>query len=287
MTNTTVINNNDFHATMEYAWKASFLSLMRPGVRDELVTQDGRSFSREFPGLLQEYWRVVHDCTVIDPFRLGWLLDLLFTVRLTEGDIVECGTFRGGSGILMALALRRLRVNKVIHLFDSFQGLPEPHAHKDKGYKRGQFKADYQACVSRICELGLDDIIHVHKGWFKNTIRSFLDCSSGKISLLHIDCDLYTSTEDCFSLLYPSVSSSGVIILDDFNDGHRELFHVGPAPQCFFRKGEYRGSQDSIITDAGFDYCFMKLFHDTHYITWLNEIIEGNYRDHFTRFFTK
>ena len=301
MKNAAVINNDDFHATMEYAWKVSFLSLMRPAIRDELVLDGACSFSRELPGFLRDNWGSLSDCTIIDPFRLGWLLDLLFTVQSTEGDIVECGAFRGGSSILMALALQKLSVNKVIHVFDSFQGLPDPHINKDKGYKRGQFKADYDACITRIRDLGLEHIIRVHKGWFADTIKDFLASSPTKISLLHIDCDLYTSTKDCFSLFYPFVSPSGVVVLDDFNDGgrgektavlelmigHRELFHVGPAPQCFFRKGEYCKSQGSIFTDGGFDYDLAKLFQDTDYITWLNKLLQGNYRDYFNRFLSK
>src|SRR2546430_11735615 len=104
MTSYAMIGNDEFHTAMELPWKLSFLSLMRPVVRDELAMDFSYSFSRALPGFLRKHWAALHDCTIIDPFRLGWLLDLLWEVRLGEGDIVECGTFRGGSGILMSLA---------------------------------------------------------------------------------------------------------------------------------------------------------------------------------------
>jgi hypothetical protein len=298
MSNFNLIEKDDFHAAMESAWKGSFMAVMRADVRDELATQSGFKFSRKLPGLIQEFWPIIREATIVDPFRLGWILDMLHETLEVEGDIAECGSFRGGSAILMALTLKRLRSDKKIHVFDSFEGLPEPDASKDKGYKKGQFKGNYEVCVSKIRELGLEDTIHVHKGWFNETIGAVLKEEDLKLSLFHVDCDLYESTRDCFSLLYPRVSRSGMVILDDFNDGGRgeklavlelsgetrELFHVGPAPQCSFKKGQSVIQGGTVVTDAGSDYAFDQLFQDTNYCEWLNEVMGTDFKQDILRF---
>src|SRR5262249_42736311 len=47
-----------------------------------------------------------------------------FNVR---GDFVECGSYAGGAGFLMAHALREAGVHdRRVWLFDSFEGLPAP-----------------------------------------------------------------------------------------------------------------------------------------------------------------
>jgi hypothetical protein len=292
MSDSQLVESDAFHSVMELAWKVSFLSLMRPVVTDELVGSGTYSFSEKLPGFVLKNWSIIREFTIIDPFRLGSLLDRLHAASVLEGAIVECGSYRGGSAILMALALKSMGIKKEIHIFDSFEGLPEPHDQKDKGYKRGQFKADYAACVAKVNELGLADTINVHKGWFDDTITRFLDSRSVEIALLHIDCDLYASTRDCFSRLYPCVCNSGVVVLDDFNDGGRgekiatlelmtgrpELMQIGPAPQCFFVKSGATSGGGVIIQDGWFKYSFDELFRNTEYISWLNDLMQDDYK---------
>jgi O-methyltransferase len=46
--------------------------------------------------------------------------------RNIEGDVVECGTARGGSAALMGLTLNQLHSDRMLWVFDSFEGLPPP-----------------------------------------------------------------------------------------------------------------------------------------------------------------
>ena len=43
-----------------------------------------------------------------------------------DGDIVECGVWRGGCSIAMALALKQLKSSKKVILFDTFGGMTKP-----------------------------------------------------------------------------------------------------------------------------------------------------------------
>src|SRR5687767_2846300 len=43
-----------------------------------------------------------------------------------EGDLAECGVWRGGSAMMMALALRRFGAERRIWLYDTFSGMTAP-----------------------------------------------------------------------------------------------------------------------------------------------------------------
>ena len=55
-----------------------------------------------------------------------------------EGDVLECGVFRGGTALLQALTMhaRASRHHRMLHLFESFEGMPETVQGVDR-LKRG------------------------------------------------------------------------------------------------------------------------------------------------------
>jgi len=275
-------SNFKLHQMMEGIWASTFVSLMRPSYTKGLF-DEGLQFSQKFAPFLNENYSKYREITLIDPFRMGVILDLMHEVKDLPGVIVECGSYKGGCGILMALLLRDLGVNKEIHLFDSFQGLPEP-AVNDKGYKKGQFVSDFDKLQQLIEELELNNV-KLHKGWFSDTVPSFV-MENNKICLLHIDCDLYDSTKASLYPLYPLVVDGGGVVLDDFNDGgggekmavldflknQNIVLNIGPAPQVYFKKNSVRNTDNrSCIHDSTFDYDFGKLINNVVYTKWLEE----------------
>ena len=149
--------------------------------------------------------------------------------------MVECGVWKGGAAGLMALAHLhdRARAERALHLFDSWEGLPEPRADFDgqraldyaSGHASGALKSIGQ-CVSSMEEASelLEsticyprDLLHYHKGWFQETLARDGD-SLGAIALLRLDGDWYDSTKICLEELYPRVRKHGVVVIDDY--GH-------------------------------------------------------------------
>ena len=147
------------------------------------------------------------------------------------GALVECGVWRGGAAAMMVLA--HLRSGSVpwrhIHLFDSWQGLPEPDEEHD-----GKFAVDFSGggkggALKPIgqCVAGLDEtrtlleeeigypaeLIHYHVGWFQETLPR---TDVGEIALLRLDGDWYESTRVCLEHLYSKVVKNGVVVLDDY-----------------------------------------------------------------------
>jgi hypothetical protein len=147
------------------------------------------------------------------------------------GDIVECGVWRGGSMMLVALTLMaRGDTSRDLYLYDTFEGMNEPTA-TDLSHT-GESAAAQLARTTKgdgvWCEAGLDDVqanlwstgyprerIHFVKGPVEQTIPGTLP---RHVALLRLDTDWYESTRHELTHLYPLLARQGVMIIDDY--GH-------------------------------------------------------------------
>lgn len=148
------------------------------------------------------------------------------------GDFVECGVWRGGSAGLMGLVLRDFDRSgrRKLHLFDSFEGLPEPR--EEDGLKAAEYSGGVnsgQLTSVHQCEAGIDlvksflfgrlglakDKIVFHQGWFQNTLP-VLGEEPKQISVLRLDGDWYESTKVCLDHLYDRLAIGGTVLLDDY-----------------------------------------------------------------------
>jgi len=119
----------------------------------------------------------------------------------SEGLWLEAGVFYGRSIQLLAKATER-----VVHGFDSFEGLPED-------WKAGEQKGSYST-GGRVPSV--PDNVRLHKGWFEHSLPVFLQQHTGPVSLLHVDCDLYSSTRTVLEQLADRFVEGTVLIFDDF-----------------------------------------------------------------------
>lgn len=123
------------------------------------------------------------------------------------GDVVECGSYRGGSAAVIG---QSLSAGRTLWVLDSFQGMPEV-SQQDNFHKAGDF-ADTNAETVRggLRQLGVQ--ANVVPGFFSETLGRLPE----RISLAHIDCDLYEAVRDCLAAVYPRMERGGVILLDDY-----------------------------------------------------------------------
>jgi O-methyltransferase len=150
--------------------------------------------------------------------------------RNVPGALVECGVWRGGSTGLMGLALRSHGQTRPVHLFDSFEGLPEPGPRDGavaKDYSGGRAEgrltpiARCDANQGHVRSFLLEQLkldsnqVHFHRGWFQDTVPA--DAKGiGPIAVLRLDGDWYDSTKICLEHLYPLLSAGGAVIMDDY-----------------------------------------------------------------------
>ena len=148
-----------------------------------------------------------------------------------DGDIVECGVWRGGSMMAAALTMLECGARRRIHLFDTFEGMPPPAA-ADRDLT-GVSAATLLAAEQR--ESGdtwayspLDqvranlrstgypaELVRFVPGRVEETIP---EAAPERIAVLRLDTDWYESTRHELEHLYPRLAVGGVLIVDDY--GH-------------------------------------------------------------------
>jgi O-methyltransferase len=149
--------------------------------------------------------------------------------RRIPGDFVECGVWRGGSMMAVALTLLDLGAQtRRLHLFDTFEGMPAPSdADRDlHGQPAEQYLDDDRARTELICPLdqvrqtlagtGYDPgLMSFVAGKVETTLPA---AAPDQIALLRLDTDWYASTRHELRHLYPRLVPGGVLIIDDY--GH-------------------------------------------------------------------
>lgn len=138
--------------------------------------------------------------------------------RGIPGDVVECGTARGGSAALMGLALKRLNAtDRKLWVFDTFEGLPPPTA-DDPDFEianlyTGTCVGSMDDVRASFARLGISGPVELVKGLFQDTLPQ---TPIETIAVLHIDGDWYDSVKTCLENLYDKVAEGGVIQIDDY-----------------------------------------------------------------------
>ena len=168
--------------------------------------------------------------------RAGLILGVDHIVKHgVPGDIVECGVWRGGSMMAVALALMaRGDTSRHLYLYDTYEGMSEP-TEADRSHTGETAAAQLQRTERGQgvwCEAGLDDVqanlwstgypreqIHFVQGKVEDTIPG-PDGQNipASIALLRLDTDWYESTKHELLHLYPRLQSRGLLIIDDY--GH-------------------------------------------------------------------
>jgi len=161
--------------------------------------------------------RLIPRHTMIAPRLLAAMHELAADAfrRGVPGDIVECGTWNGGSLALLGTAMP----GRDAWAFDSFQGLPAPSGEDPEIVRSGWYEGWNLGSPERVAEAwarsGLPKAsLHVVKGWFEQT---FPRTEIPAIAVLHIDADWYASVRLCLETWYDRVSEGGVVMLNDWN----------------------------------------------------------------------
>jgi O-methyltransferase len=143
--------------------------------------------------------------------HLAMALKILETPPEVEGDIVECGTWKGGSAANLSLVCRI--TNRKLRVYDSFQGLPEgdPRDRQASGYKKGDFCGTLEEVKRNIQRYGALESCEFIPGWFSDTLPQL----SRPVLLAFLDVDLEASLDTCVKCIWPHLTSQGYIFTDE------------------------------------------------------------------------
>ena len=157
------------------------------------------------------------------------------TIGGIPGAVMEFGVLGGWSARIFCEVMRDIFNLNNVYLFDSFEGLPEYTSAVDRNsYEIGgrnvwsdkmKFPADFlkqfgQAhqwhIRDRLSEVIRPDRIIVRQGFYSETLK---DPPREKVSVAHIDCDLYQSTIEVLEGLHHGncLQDGTVLLFDDWN----------------------------------------------------------------------
>jgi O-methyltransferase len=199
-----------------------------------------RPRTAEHPDLSGEDWAIldrVAGCTMTSVERQ---IALIHAVRHLvrheiQGSFVECGVWRGGSSMAIALTLAQEGdTARDLFLYDTFEGMTRPQdvdRARDGSSAQSQLDLDAQRTGLVWAVAGLEDVqrnlrstgypeerLHYVRGPVETTLPSRRP--AGPIALLRLDTDWYESTKHELTHLFPLLSDGGILIVDDY--GHWE-----------------------------------------------------------------
>ncbi len=118
------------------------------------------------------------------------------------GQLLDLGVYKGAS----TRALARIFPEETIHGFDSFEGLPDDWAHVPKG--------TFGDMAGTLPDM--PDNVSLYKGWFSETLPVWrTEYPEPNISMLRVDCDIYSSTVDIFNAVGDMLHPNAIIVFDE------------------------------------------------------------------------
>jgi O-methyltransferase len=181
----------------------------------------------------REIFKRVQPFTMTSYERIRALVESVeYVVRnQISGSVVECGVWKGGSMMAAALALLEMgESDRQLFLYDTFTGMSKP-TDMDVSFSGESAEQTYskqQSTGEGWCEASLSEVRHnllstgypeekmtFVQGSVEETLRKTIP---DRIAILRLDTDWYESTQCELEVLYPRLSSHGVLIVDDY--GH-------------------------------------------------------------------
>jgi O-methyltransferase len=114
--------------------------------------------------------------------------------------------YKGGTAKLLAQA----SLQKTVHLFDTFSGMPATDAVLDS-HRTGDFGDTSLATVRdhlRECSN-----VRFYQGLFPSTAGPIDEM---QFSMVHVDADIYESVRACCRFFYPRMGKNAVLVFDDY-----------------------------------------------------------------------
>ena len=143
--------------------------------------------------------------------HLAMALKILETAPDVPGDVVECGTWKGGSACNLSLVCRI--AGRKLKIFDSFEGLPAAVAgdREASQYQTGDYCGPLDEVKANLTRYGAIETCEFVQGWFKDTLPQL----RSPVLLAFLDVDLEASLHTCVRYLWPNLTERGYIFIDE------------------------------------------------------------------------
>jgi O-methyltransferase len=172
------------------------------------------------------------------PCEACQIMSLVDAVGKVPGDLAEVGVGSGASAKMIAARAPQ----RTLHLFDTFEGLPDPSAVDSSRFRKGQYRHSHEDVRMYMREANA----WIYKGAFPQSAR---EIGFARFALVHLDVDLYEATKAGLEWFYPRMNPGAMLICHDYdtsdgvNAAFQEFFADKPEPyfdlvgsQCMFVK---------------------------------------------------
>jgi O-methyltransferase len=218
--------------------KSAVLRLLNPALRRVglVVQRSSPGAGETYPPDADESMRAtmskISGCTMTTREGQATLINAVRYIHRNglPGAFVECGVWRGGSSMAMALTLLQESAgDRDLFLYDTFEGMTQPSS-IDRTHQGVLASEAMESDVEKTgvwCVASLEDVqrnmrstgyseklLHFVKGSVEQTVPA--QAPDGPIALLRLDTDWYESTMHELTHLYPRLVSGGVLIIDDY-----------------------------------------------------------------------
>jgi len=127
--------------------------------------------------------------------------------------VVEFGSYLGGNALFMASVAKELYPDMRIYALDTFAGMPATDKAVD-AHNPGDFSdVNLDELKAYAQKQGLDNLVLI-QGLFEETAIDVLN-DAGRVSLAHIDCDIYSAVKYSYEVVKPFMVDGGYVVLDD------------------------------------------------------------------------
>ena len=133
---------------------------------------------------------------------------MALSVNHLAGEAAELGVYQGGGAAIISSALP----GKVLHLFDTFTGIPE-----DDAIDGGHLKGDFNTSLDDVQRFLAGYNVVFHQGFFPDSAAGLYP--EIKYSFVHLDADTYQSTKAGLEYFLPKMVAGGCVVLDDYDWG--------------------------------------------------------------------
>jgi predicted O-methyltransferase YrrM len=157
-----------------------------------------------------------HCHTSLNPVKL-MIVALLAHLTQGQGDIVEAGSYLGGTGIFLGALMRTWHDARTVNCVDTYEGMPPP-TEKDGQtiFQAGLFHDNLIDRVQTYVDAhDLRDRVILHKGLIQQRLPTLLSKERG-VSFALIDTDQYAGTAAGLATILPHLRPNGAILVDDY-----------------------------------------------------------------------
>lgn len=153
----------------------------------------------------------------IDKEELGRILELFdSTIQANiHGDVVEFGCYNGTTSVYLR---RLLPEGKTLHVYDSFQGLPQKSSIDESPlglqFQAGELHASQREFRQNFFRAGLR-LPKIHKAWFQDLTENDIPEA---IAFAFLDGDYYESIMTPLKLIWPRLSPGSIVVVDDYSN---------------------------------------------------------------------